>query len=500
MKRCLWAIILAMLLTITLIPTQDAHAAGEKALMLRYMSYNNGWYENTEASLRNFLDITIDHTTALKFYFFDGENEYPVTLDELIVPNCIELVEVSDADFLLVYGVACGEGFIYYERDGVTYSLAVSVPLPDFGFYSTPAASAESYLSEFPLTDQCNSLYFAAIDDSFGLTDVTVTGAYADLAVAEKVSDTCWKITVNGVSDDEDDWLEILYSGTNEWGSFTGYFDAICILDAMPGLRCRFLWWNGEGYEVDLTEPLDNILETQIDDNWYMQFYFFDGENEYPLTPDDLTTSGDITLTMDEYYNVPLLTASGFGDSAVHYERDGVTYSMPVYISLPTFWFYSTPTPSVESYLPKLRVTELGQTFYFVSDGSVALSDLAPINGFDNFAYAEQISDYCWKIVITDYLYDNYYCYIGFTGTYEYGDSYYYTRNILITAAMSGDVNDDGIVNGTDTNLIFRYVSGTLGFDDAQLAAADVNCDGLVNGTDTNLVFRFVSGTLGSFE
>ena len=67
------------------------------------------------------------------------------------------------------------------------------------------------------------------------------------------------------------------------------------------------------------------------------------------------------------------------------------------------------------------------------------------------------------------------------------------TEDILL-----GDVNSDGKVNGTDTNLIFRYVSGTAEFTDEQLKAADVNGDGKVNGTDTNLVFRFVSGTIDS--
>lgn len=65
------------------------------------------------------------------------------------------------------------------------------------------------------------------------------------------------------------------------------------------------------------------------------------------------------------------------------------------------------------------------------------------------------------------------------------------TEDVLL-----GDVNGDGKVNGTDTNLIFRYVSGTTEFTDEQCKAADVNGDGKVNGTDTNLVFRFVSGTL----
>ena len=70
----------------------------------------------------------------------------------------------------------------------------------------------------------------------------------------------------------------------------------------------------------------------------------------------------------------------------------------------------------------------------------------------------------------------------------------------VIVDVLLGDVNGDGKVNGTDTNLIFRHVSGTTELTGDQLKAADVNGDGKVNGTDTNLVFRYVSGTIDSLE
>lgn len=70
------------------------------------------------------------------------------------------------------------------------------------------------------------------------------------------------------------------------------------------------------------------------------------------------------------------------------------------------------------------------------------------------------------------------------------------TANFTRSSVVLGDVNGDGSVTGADTNLIFRYVSGTVELTEEQLKAADVNGDGLVTGADTNLVFRFVSGTL----
>ena len=76
------------------------------------------------------------------------------------------------------------------------------------------------------------------------------------------------------------------------------------------------------------------------------------------------------------------------------------------------------------------------------------------------------------------------------------GNETFTESEVVIADILLGDVNGDGKVNGTDTNLIFRHVSGTTELSGDQLKAADVNGDGKINGTDTNLVFRFVSGTL----
>ncbi len=69
---------------------------------------------------------------------------------------------------------------------------------------------------------------------------------------------------------------------------------------------------------------------------------------------------------------------------------------------------------------------------------------------------------------------------------------------LVIADILLGDVNRDGKVNGTDTNLIFRYVCGLEDFTEEEMKAADVNRDGKVNGTDTNLVFRYVSDVIDS--
>lgn len=60
---------------------------------------------------------------------------------------------------------------------------------------------------------------------------------------------------------------------------------------------------------------------------------------------------------------------------------------------------------------------------------------------------------------------------------------------------IMGDVNGDGTVDSSDTNMVFRYVmeDATLEpLSEIQMLAADVNGDHVVDSSDTNMLFRYV--------
>ena len=67
--------------------------------------------------------------------------------------------------------------------------------------------------------------------------------------------------------------------------------------------------------------------------------------------------------------------------------------------------------------------------------------------------------------------------------------------NIIISSKnnISGDVNNDGVVDLKDVILIRRFIVG--GWDvDVDTEAADVNNDGVVDLKDVILIRRFVAG------
>lgn len=75
-----------------------------------------------------------------------------------------------------------------------------------------------------------------------------------------------------------------------------------------------------------------------------------------------------------------------------------------------------------------------------------------------------------------------------------HGDAIVKSVSIEKPAYVLGDVNEDGKVNMTDVNRLFRYTTRKeISLTEAQLAAADVTGDGKVNITDVNRLFKFVT-------
>lgn len=63
------------------------------------------------------------------------------------------------------------------------------------------------------------------------------------------------------------------------------------------------------------------------------------------------------------------------------------------------------------------------------------------------------------------------------------------------TLIIFGDVNGDGVADGTDSGLIMQKVAGTTTLDDVQSFAGDVNADSNPDGTDSGLIMQKVAGT-----
>lgn len=81
--------------------------------------------------------------------------------------------------------------------------------------------------------------------------------------------------------------------------------------------------------------------------------------------------------------------------------------------------------------------------------------------------------------------------------------SYETSNNAVITPVyiLVGDVNQDGIINENDYELVGEYLANKIQnkLNDKQMLAADANNDGEVDFLDLALISKFVSGNVNNF-
>ena len=107
-------------------------------------------YISDDEPYRSSLDMEFPCGYDYAFYYTDDAGKTTqLTFDELTFLGSIVKAESrTESGFSYVYleASALGEGNITYTKDVQTYSLPVTVALPNIGFFSAPEASEESYL------------------------------------------------------------------------------------------------------------------------------------------------------------------------------------------------------------------------------------------------------------------------------------------------------------------------------------------------------------------
>ena len=58
---------------------------------------------------------------------------------------------------------------------------------------------------------------------------------------------------------------------------------------------------------------------------------------------------------------------------------------------------------------------------------------------------------------------------------------------------LYGDLNNDNVINGKDTTLLMRYLSGSETFTEIQKETADLNLDGKIDNTDVDILRKYNS-------
>lgn len=73
------------------------------------------------------------------------------------------------------------------------------------------------------------------------------------------------------------------------------------------------------------------------------------------------------------------------------------------------------------------------------------------------------------------------------------------TPNIIITKALVGDINNDGIISNLDYVIITDIINGEVIPTKLEFLAADVNCSGIINNNDKQELLNYINGAIDCF-
>ena len=123
----------------------------DPGLSCRQVDWRNSTpYISDDEPYRSSLDMELTYGYNYVFYYTDDNGTTTqLSYEDLTFPEDIVEVEPEAApgfSYVWLNALALGKGTITYTKDGKTYSLPVTVNLPDIGFFSAPETSAESYL------------------------------------------------------------------------------------------------------------------------------------------------------------------------------------------------------------------------------------------------------------------------------------------------------------------------------------------------------------------
>lgn len=383
MKRKSLAVLLAAILLLGLLPAEAL--ADTQGLGWRFVQYDDAG--------NPFMDPTSDLMTDISLapgishhmgFFLNGTQRTPsdVRTADASVASVQKITE-GGGQYYCVEALNFGVTSLQVTIDNQTYELPISVTLPSSGFASGDTLTEETYLSAFTFDEYSRSFY-CITDLELAETPqiaLTLDGAETSLVTWEKVGNRVLQLTIASGAAFQSAWLFLEIRHQN--GLTEGY--GMPLNNGTARLVfCPVDRNNADSYSV----PEDGLwaIDLSFTPGLSLTGVFGSMRNGSitPLAPHSAGVTSDtiasVTLTGDLAWNggtypVYTLDALHVGDTALQVDD----YTAALSVALPACGFYTSRTPSEETYLSLCNYYD-SSTIWLLTDGGFTEAQQAAVS------------------------------------------------------------------------------------------------------------------------
>lgn len=386
-------------------------------------------YSTDANDLDNAMEDVLGQDISAIFLFWTGSEFVEVPVSELSFPAGLTYqVNAKHANAVDMVFDKVLKGDITYTVDDTTYRFNLTVDLPLLGLYTDPAGGETAYAGnevtfdgkdDEGITIDTEAWYLrfsdgrtitsVSVPTSFITAEISSDGSYATITVSE------------GFESGESYRLEATYVRSD--GEERSARCRFTVNDERPGLK-----WCSVDNPNDILTPETNNLRSSMNfgavlgNSTWAAFYFVDGENKTQLMLNDLTWDGLVAFELLEENGVEKdgffrVRFKAYGSGYISYEKDDVTYKLPVTLDLPPVAFYSAPERTEDNCVGQelvfdgqdesgKAVTE--ETFYLMLEEGWKVTGIEFENGQPDFFSYEIVDNYAVVTIGEDFD-DNWY-------------------------------------------------------------------------------------------
>ncbi len=389
MKKRVISLVLAVMMILTILPT-SASANSVPTLKAAY-SWTDKLSDSFAASVLSHIEV--------KFYLDDGDSESDnevVPPSALTLPDFLEFESSSESGMCVIYAARTGSGEITYTKDNVTYTLPVTVSLPELGIYTSTDFTEANLVETFRLSASNKEFYVALapelveqgykmtsvednLDDGIQTPSITTVakaavsddGRYAAVRVTNSAADGSYHFRATVSLPDN--------GGTGKFGR------GLTIENDMPKLYFRYA--ENRNGEWTLSDNMSIELGCVPGFDYYGCFYYdsrsdIENGSAEPISADALSFPAYLTAAEGSTFDSNLdgivrIHVSRFAaaddTSEITCVRGGVTLAFSAATALPDIGFYTAPNASEDAFIYEgkpFTVTENGRTVYLCTKDS----------------------------------------------------------------------------------------------------------------------------------